>query len=137
MSSITLGGTTSQIDIAVEILGIFDDAKDWIIVAEVLSHDRAHSSDELSWFYSDVVEKNFVYIPADYYGGLLRLKTLKSSSDFDRVRLSIVRLPWAKNGMSGKIQPRIMRCRYGAHKVRKSIQNSTSSFVHSLGEVRS
>ncbi|MGW9405384.1 hypothetical protein ACWGQ2_15605 [Arthrobacter sp. NPDC055585] len=129
------GGATRRTDLAVEILGIPEGSKEWMITAEISLGEVPRTPDQLNWFYSDAVDSSFVYVPDDYRGGLIKLREVEAVKEFDRIRLSLVRVPWAKREISANDYPRLHRCRYAAHRVSVSGQHSTLDPIHLLGEI--
>lgn len=129
------GGKTRQVELAVEILGVPAGSNEWLIAADILDKETVLTPNQVNWYYSDAVDRSFVYVPEDYRGGLLKLKELSTSVDFDRLRLSLVRLPWAKQELTTNEYPQLVRCRYAVNRVSMALQNSTLEPIQLLGEI--
>lgn len=129
-----LGGATRQVDLAVEIHGIPAGSKEWLIAADILAGDVVLTPNQVNWYYSVALDRSFAYVPEDYRGGLVKVKSLVASESFNRIRLSIVRVTWAKNELAASY-PRFIRCRYAAHRVSVSTQDATIESIHLLGEI--
>ena len=129
------GGMTRQVDLAVEILGIPASSNEWLIAADIVDDKNELTPDQVNWYYSDAVDKSFIYVPENYSGGLIRVKAIVTSEDFDRVRLSLVRVPWAKSRLDADQYPRLVRCRYAAKHVSMPLHDYTSEPIQILGEI--
>lgn len=132
---VEFAGVTRQADLAIEVLDFPTGSNEWLIAADVMDGDVALTPNQMNWYYSDAVDRSFVYVPNDYNGGLLKMKELVTSANFNRLHLSLVRVPWAKGELDTKSPPRIVRCRYAANRVSLSLHNSTVESIRLLGEI--
>ena len=129
------GGATRQAELAIEILGFPWGSNEWLVAADIINKESTLTPDQVNWYYSDAVDRSYVNVPEDYRGGLLKLKELSAIVDFDRVRLSLVRLPWAKQELNENESPQLVRCRFAANQVSLSLQNSAVKPIKLLGEI--
>ena len=129
---IVLPGTTHEIRIAAKFSEVLEDTRGWILEVQAMLDDEPVPSKELSAFYSEALDVNFLNLPKSISTQWYSLKPINSRMPFNSIALKLRPLPWSKNNLTD-VALEIEEMKYAAKSV---ILNAEKDPVHIMGRVK-
>lgn len=128
---IKLQGWSKELRVAVKFNKTVMEPKHWIVTVIASKEGRRIVSEELSIYYSEILDTDYVNLEAQDSNSWMVLKPIKSSSGFDTIELGVVKLPWAPSTDRAETLT-IVQLNYAARSVALS---ERSKAAHVLGKL--